>query len=43
VLARRADTTRQPELLEQLEPRLAAHARPAPDLAQYNELIGGIR
>jgi transposase len=45
VLARRADTTGRPAplLLEQLEPRLAVHARPAPDLAQYNELIGGTR
>ena len=45
VLARRADTTGQPAplLLEQLEPRLAVHARPAPDLAPYDQLIGGAR
>ena len=44
VLARRADATGGPHrLLEQLEPRLAAHARPAPDLAPYDQLIGGSR
>ena len=45
VLARRADATGQhaPAPLEQLEPRLAAHARPVPDLTEYNELIGGAR
>ena len=37
VLARRADATGPaPAPLEQLEPRLAVHARPAPDLAEYN-------
>ena len=38
VLARRADATGQPAPapLEQLEPRLAAHARPAPELTEYN-------
>jgi transposase len=44
VLARRAQTTlaAPPPLLE-LEPRLAAHARPAPDLADYDQLLKGIR
>jgi transposase len=45
VLARRADATGRhtPAPLEQLEPRLAAHARPAPGIAEYNQLIGGSR
>ena len=44
VLARRAEATRSPPApLERLEPRLAVHARPAPDLAEYNQLIGGAR
>jgi transposase len=44
VLARRADATGPaPVPLEQLEPRLAVHARPAPDLTEYNALIGGAR
>jgi hypothetical protein len=39
VLARRAQTTRQPPApLTDLEPRLAAHARPLPDLADYDQL-----
>ena len=44
VLARRADTTQAaPMLLCDLEPRLAAHARPAPDLSDYDQLLGGTR
>ena len=45
VLARQAHATGQhmPAPLEQLDPRLAIHARPEPDLAQYNELIGASR
>jgi transposase len=45
VLARRAHATRQlpPAPLEPLEPRLAAHARPAPELAHYDQLLGGSR
>ena len=44
VLTRRADTTRtRPSPLYDLEPRLAAHARPAPDLSDYDQLIGGTR
>jgi transposase len=44
VLARRADATGQPSPTPlELEPHLAVHARPAPDLAEYNELIGGAR
>ena len=44
VLARRADTTQTaPALLGDLEPRLTAHARPAPDLTDYNQLLGGTR
>jgi transposase len=44
VLARRADTPLSgPALLSDLEPRLAAHARPAPDLSEYDQLIGGAR
>jgi transposase len=47
VLARRAGTTHQaaPAPLTDLEPRLAAHARPAPDLADYDQLLapGGTR
>jgi len=44
VLARRADTTQSgPALLCDLEPRLAAHDRPAPNLAEYDQLIGGAR
>jgi hypothetical protein len=44
VLARRAQTVHSaaaPPL--DLEPRLAAHARPAPDLADYDRLLGGTR
>jgi transposase len=44
VLARRADATGPaPAPLDQLEPRLAVHARPAPDLTEYNALIGAAR
>jgi hypothetical protein len=44
VLARRADTPQSgPALLSDLEPRLAAHARPVPDLSEYDRLIGGSR
>jgi len=44
VLTRRAIAGRQPpEPLTDLAPRLAAHARPAPDLADYDQLLGGTR
>jgi hypothetical protein len=44
VLARRAESTQNPPApLSGLEPRLAAHARPAPDLADYDQLLGGPR
>ena len=45
VLARRAETIRPalPAPLTDLEPRLAAHERPAPDLADYDQLLGGTR
>ena len=44
VLARRADATGQPTPTPlELEPRLAIHARPVPDLAPYDQLIGGSR
>ena len=44
VLARRAESTQTtPAPLSDLEPRLAAHARPAPDLADYDQLLGGTR
>jgi hypothetical protein len=44
VLARRAASTQStPAPLSGLEPRLAAHARPAPDLADYDQLLGGPR
>jgi transposase len=45
VLARRADGTRPeaPAPLTDLDPRLAAHERPAPDLADYDQLLGGSR
>jgi transposase len=45
VLARRADSanTAAPAPLTDLAPRLAAHARPAPDLADYDRLLGGSR
>jgi transposase len=44
VLARRVDTQPPPPApLTDLAARLAAHDRPAPDLAGYDELIGGGR
>jgi transposase len=44
VLARRADDARtEPPPLSDLAPRLAAHTRPAPDLADYDQLLGGTR
>jgi transposase len=44
VLARRAHTTQTaPAPLAGLEPRLAAHTRPAPDLTDYDQLLGGSR
>ena len=45
VLARRAHTTAAgpPALLIDLEPRLAVHQRPAPDLSDYDQLLGGVR
>ena len=44
VLARRAESAQTtPAQLADLEPHLAAHARPAPDLADYDQLLGGAR
>jgi hypothetical protein len=45
VLARRAQTTGRvtPEPLSGLDARLAAHERPAPDLTDYDQLLGGSR
>jgi transposase len=44
VLARRAGTTQTaPAPLTDLEPRLAEHARPASDLTDYDQLLGGTR
>jgi transposase len=44
VLARRAETRpAAPAPLTGLAPRLAAHERPAPDLADYDQLLGGSR
>jgi hypothetical protein len=44
VLARRAESTGQTVApLTDLAPRLAAHQRPAPDLTDYDQLIGGAR
>jgi len=44
VLARRAESSGQVVApLTDLAPRLAAHQRPAPDLADYDQLIGGTR
>jgi len=42
VLARRAERA-EPAPLSDLEPRLAAHARPAPGLTDYDQLMGGTR
>jgi transposase len=42
ILARRAGTTQTaPAPLTDLEPRLAAHARPVSDLTDYDQLLGG--
>jgi len=45
VLARRAQAIHAapPALLTDLAPRLAAHERPVPDLADYDQLLGGAR
>ena len=44
VLARRIESSQTgPALLADLEPRLAAHARPAPDLSDYDQLLEGTR
>jgi hypothetical protein len=45
VLARRADSapTEPPAPLTDLAPRLTAHERPAPDLADYDQLLGESR
>jgi hypothetical protein len=32
-----------PALLTGLQPRLTAHERPTPDLADYDQLLGGTR
>ena len=41
VLARRAESGPVPVQLTNLEPRLASHQRPAPDLTDYDQLLGG--
>jgi hypothetical protein len=45
ILARRAQTSRRavPAPLADLDPRLQAHQRPAPDLTDYDQLLGGSR
>jgi len=45
VLARRGEESSRtaPALLADLEPRLAAHVRPVPDLSDYDQLLGGTR
>jgi hypothetical protein len=45
VLARRAQTTGRPapKQLTGLDARLQAHQRPAPDLTDYDQLLGGSR
>jgi transposase len=45
VLARRAESTTRatPVPLTGLEPRLREHERPAPDLTDYDQLLGGTR
>ena len=45
VLARRAHNTQRaiPVALTDLQPRLALHERPAPDLTDYDQLLGGTR
>jgi len=43
LLARRAQATTDPPAPLDLEPRLARHERPVPDLAAYDQLLGGTR
>ena len=43
VLARRTGASATHAPLTDLDPRLAAHERPAPDLADYDQLLGGPR
>ena len=43
VLARRTSSTAPAPRLDGLEARLAAHDRPEPDLAGYDQLIGARR
>ncbi len=44
ILARRAESTGQTVApLTDMPPRLAAHQRPTPDLADYDQLIGATR
>jgi hypothetical protein len=44
VLARRVESSQAgPATLADLEPRLAAHARPTPDLSDYDQLLEGTR
>ena len=43
VLARRAEGPDTPAPLTGLGARLTAHERPAPDLADYDQLLGGPR
>jgi hypothetical protein len=43
VLARRTADGPPPALLTDLDRRLAAYERPAPDLADYDQLLGGTR
>jgi hypothetical protein len=43
VLARCARNAPPPAALTDREPRLAAHERPAPELADYDQLLGGDR
>jgi transposase len=43
ILARRTSIPERPAPLTDLDPRLAAHDRPEPELADYDALIGGIR
>jgi hypothetical protein len=43
MLARRTSPATRAARLDGLEPRLAAHNRPEPDLAGYDQLIGGAR
>jgi len=43
VLARRAQATKPTAPAPRTDPRLAAHARPAPDPSDYDQLLGGAR